>query len=92
MRLTMRTRNKNRNERIKRIVMEMVVYACVLLASASMLPRLTPGYTPGRTTAQGSSDLIMVQVPVPLEVGMEGKQFTYTVSCDMKGNIVHCGL
>jgi len=81
-----------KTERIKRMVMEFIVYTAVVLTTAHVLGDIKPSYQPTRTTIQGAADVVYVQVPVPLEVGMEGKQFTFNVNCSMKNNAVRCGL
>lgn len=78
--------------KVKVMIMELSVYTLVVLGSATALSNLTPHYIPDRYTAQGRTDIVMVQVPIPVEQAMEGKQFDYTVMCNMKNNAVRCGL
>jgi len=83
---------RTRNDKVKRVIMEMIVYACVVIGSASAIQNLSPKHTPTRITAEGSTDLIMIEVPVPVEPNMEGKKYSYHIDCQMHQGVVRCGL
>jgi hypothetical protein len=78
-----------KSNKIKKTILEMTLYAVVIVTSGSAIIKLT-AYRPVRVTATGNTALAMLQVPVAIEPAMEGRTVSYTVNCTMKHGVLSC--
>lgn len=78
--------------KIKKLVIELVIYAVVVVFSAVGLIQTTK-YNP-KTTSQyyinGQLKYAMLSVPVPIDARMEGQSIDYKVTCTMHKNFLEC--
>lgn len=77
-------------KKIKKIVVEMIVFGVVVITSSALLCNLTPTYKATGIQASGNTSLAMLKVPVPIEPTMEGQKVDYKVRCTVKRGVLEC--
>ena len=81
------------SNKIKTMVTEFLIYTIVIVVSSVGLIQTTK-YKQNKTTSQyylnGKLNYLMVSVPVPIDVKMEGQSIDYKITCSMKKNNIEC--
>lgn len=77
------------NAKLKRTVIELIIYGVVVVASSALFHI---GQTTKPTTyhANGNVQFALISVPVPVNRNMEGHSVEYVITCDMKKSILEC--
>lgn len=78
--------------KIKKLVVELIIYAVVVVFSAVSLIQVTK-YNPKTTShyyINGTLKYAMLSVPVPIDAKMEGQSVDYKVTCTMHKNFLEC--
>lgn len=74
--------------KMKKHVIDLIIYGVVVIISAIGLTHKP--YTPITYHAKGNIQFAMIQVPVPVDLKMEGQSIDYHVTCTMRKSQLEC--